>query len=183
MHWHVVASDTLAHTLSLTFPHRRDRGHAHSTRSPPLPLAIDRCNLLTSGKISVYISLHVSLLLLLCSVSYLIRRASQCRLYIIGCHNGYMCTTSDLASLSSSSHRSRGNSFVTLERSCVIRTGWSICSDNWIGLTWILAVPGSARADGKLAEVAEQLGKIEEHHRSKSTQPNYPTRWDTLHYA
>ena len=80
MHWHVVASDTLAHTLSLTFPHRRDRGHAHSTRSPPLPLAIDRCNLLTSGKISVYISLHVSLLLLLCSVSYLIRRASQCRL-------------------------------------------------------------------------------------------------------
>ena len=50
--------------------------------------------------------------------------------------------------------------------------GWSICSDNWVGLTLILTVPPSAWADGKLAEVAEQLGKIVEHHRSKSTQSN-----------
>ena len=34
-----------------------------------------------------------------------------------------------------------------------------ICSDSLIGLSLILAVPPSAWADGKLAELAEQLGK------------------------
>ena len=53
-------------------------------------------------------------------------------------------------------------------------TGRGICSESWVWLTLILAVPvyvpGSAWADGKLAELQdEQLGKIVEHHRSKST--------------
>ena len=44
------------------------------------------------------------------------------------------------------------------------------------GLGWLLFClfhlqPGSAWADGKLAEVAEQLGQMVEHYRSKSTQP------------
>ena len=66
----------------------------------------------------------------------------------------------------------------------IIPTGWTFWSDSWVGLTLNLAVPPSVwfclRYDGKLAELAEQLGKIVEHHRSKSTQPNYPTRWTTL---
>ena len=36
----------------------------------------------------------------------------------------------------------------------------------------IAGLPGSALADGKLAELTEQVGKMEEHPRSKSTQPN-----------
>ena len=32
-----------------------------------------------------------------------------------------------------------------------------------------------------MAELAETLGKIVEHHRTKSTQPNYPKGWPTLH--
>ena len=35
--------------------------------------------------------------------------------------------------------------------------------------------------DGKLAELAEQMAKMVEHLRPKSTQPNYPTRWTTLY--
>ena len=45
-----------------------------------------------------------------------------------------------------------------------------------VGLKLILAVPASAYwALGKLPELTEQLGKMVEHHRSKSTQHNYPT--------
>ena len=51
--------------------------------------------------------------------------------------------------------------------------GW-----HWFGCSPHL--PGSAWADGKLAELAEQVGKMVEHLGSKSTQPNYPTRWTTL---
>ena len=36
-------------------------------------------------------------------------------------------------------------------------------------------LPGSALANGKLAELAEHVGRMVEHLRSKSTQPNYPT--------
>ena len=49
-------------------------------------------------------------------------------------------------------------------------TGWSLCLDNWIGLT-------SAKADGKLAELAERLGKMVEHHVDQS-QPNPTIRAD-----
>ena len=38
-----------------------------------------------------------------------------------------------------------------------------------------------AWADGKLAEVAEQLGKMVEHTKSKSTQPRFARRWVTLY--
>ena len=41
-------------------------------------------------------------------------------------------------------------------------------------------LPNSAWADGELAELAEQVEKMVEYHRSKSTQPNYPTRWTSL---
>ena len=42
-------------------------------------------------------------------------------------------------------------------------TGWPIWSDSWVGLTFILAVPPSARADGELSELAEQVDKLVEH--------------------
>ena len=58
-------------------------------------------------------------------------------------------------------------------------TGWSIWSVGWVVLTLIWA--RSAWADGKLAELAEQVGKMVEHLKSKSTQPNYLPRWTTLH--
>ena len=45
----------------------------------------------------------------------------------------------------------------------------------------IWAVPISACADGKLAEMTEQVGKMVEHLRSKSTQSNHLTRWITLY--
>ena len=41
-----------------------------------------------------------------------------------------------------------------------------------VRLTLICSVPPSARADGKLAKVAEQVGKIGEYPKSKSTQPS-----------
>ena len=54
----------------------------------------------------------------------------------------------------------------------LMSTGWSIWSDSWVGLTSILFVPPSASfCLGKLAEVAEQLGQMVEHYKSKSTQP------------
>ena len=37
-------------------------------------------------------------------------------------------------------------------------------------------LPSSAWADGKLAELAEQLGKMVEHPKSKSTQPRFARR-------
>ena len=46
---------------------------------------------------------------------------------------------------------------------------------------WFHPLPGSTRADGKLAELAEQVGKMVEHHRSKSTQPSYLVGFPTLH--
>ena len=52
--------------------------------------------------------------------------------------------------------------------------GLFICSDSWVGLTVILAVQPSAWTDGKMAEVAEQLGKIVEH----LSQPNPTIRGD-----
>lgn len=48
-------------------------------------------------------------------------------------------------------------------------TGWAICSDTWVGLILILVVPpsaGSDLADGKLAELVEQVGKMLEYQRS-----------------
>ena len=43
-------------------------------------------------------------------------------------------------------------------------------------------MPGSAWADEKLAELAEQLSKMVEHPTSKSTQPNYLSRCTTLQF-
>ena len=53
-----------------------------------------------------------------------------------------------------------------------------------VGLVWLWfwlfhPLPGCAWADGKLAEVDDQAGKMVEHLRSKSTQSNNPTRWTT----
>ena len=66
-------------------------------------------------------------------------------------------------------------------------TGWSIwCwSYSWVGLGWLwfclfYLLPCSAWADGKLAEVAKEVGNIVEHHRSNITQPNYLTRRTTV---
>ena len=42
-------------------------------------------------------------------------------------------------------------------------------------------MPGYAWADGELAELAEQVGKMVEHHRSKSNQTNYPSGCPTLY--
>ena len=39
----------------------------------------------------------------------------------------------------------------------------------------------SAWAYGKLAELAEQVNKLMEHHKSKSTQPGSESCWDTLY--
>ena len=65
--------------------------------------------------------------------------------------------------------------------SCYSSAGKGICSDSWVGLTFMLAVPTCAWADMKLAELAEQLGKMVEHQRSKSTQPINPSRCPTLY--
>ena len=42
-------------------------------------------------------------------------------------------------------------------------------------------LPGSAWADGKLAELAEHLGKMVEHPKPKSTQPRFARRCVTLY--
>ena len=42
-------------------------------------------------------------------------------------------------------------------------------------------LPGSAWADGNLAELAEQLGKMVEHPKTKSIQPRFARRWVTLY--
>ena len=48
-------------------------------------------------------------------------------------------------------------------------------------LLWLSRLlPVSTRADGKLTELAKQVGEMVEHHRSKSAQPNYPDRRTTL---
>ena len=54
-----------------------------------------------------------------------------------------------------------------------------------VGLTLILVVPPSPWADGKgkLAELSEQLGKMVEHPKSKSTQPRFARRWVTLYMS
>ena len=56
-------------------------------------------------------------------------------------------------------------------------------SDSWFGYTLILAVfhllPVLLELMG-LGRLAEEMGKVMEHHRSMSTQPNNPTRWATL---
>ena len=52
-------------------------------------------------------------------------------------------------------------------------TGLFIRSDTWVGLTWILLFhcrPSSASANGSLAEVVGQLGKMEE--QTDQSQPN-----------
>ena len=55
---------------------------------------------------------------------------------------------------------------------------------DWVGLTLICPVPPSAWADGKLAEVTEEVGKMGEYPISKSTQPSRspdaPLRIDVL---
>ena len=48
----------------------------------------------------------------------------------------------------------------------ILNTGLFICSETWVGLTWILGVPlsaNSAWAGGNLAEAAGQLGNRVEH--------------------
>ena len=44
------------------------------------------------------------------------------------------------------------------------------------------SLPGSAWADGKFAELAEQLGKMVEHPKSKSTQPRFARRCVALYF-
>ena len=54
----------------------------------------------------------------------------------------------------------------------------------WLGWLrfWLFhPLPGSAWADGKLADLAEQLGKMVDHHRSNSTQQKYPSRCPSLY--
>ena len=52
---------------------------------------------------------------------------------------------------------------------------------DWVNWFWLFhPLPGSAWADVKLAELAEQVGKIVEYHESKSTQPRFETWWRTL---
>ena len=46
---------------------------------------------------------------------------------------------------------------------------------------WVDFDDGSAGADGKLAELAEQLGKMVEHPKSKSAQPRFARRWVPLY--
>ena len=56
-------------------------------------------------------------------------------------------------------------------------TGRSISSPTWVGLTFIWQfqlLPGSAWADGKLAELAVWLGKMVEHTKSKFIDPCSP---------
>ena len=60
-------------------------------------------------------------------------------------------------------------------------TGWPISWQAWVGLTLILAAPPPAWANGKLEELAEQLGKMMEHPKSKSTQLWFARRWTTLY--
>ena len=65
-------------------------------------------------------------------------------------------------------------------------TGWPISWRTWVGFTMILVVPlhplpGSAWADGKLAELAKHLGKMVEHPKSKPTQPRFARSWATLY--
>ena len=68
-------------------------------------------------------------------------------------------------------------------------TTWRcICSDSlvWIGLEFWLFHPLPGSADGKSAELAEELGKTVEHPvhiDSLSTQCNYPNRCPTLYKA
>ena len=67
------------------------------------------------------------------------------------------------------------NSESSLYIGFVVRLLQGVPSGQIAGLGWLLFMvfhlqPGSAWADGKLAEVAEQLGQMVEHHRSKSTQ-------------
>ena len=51
----------------------------------------------------------------------------------------------------------------------------------WLWFWLFHPLPGSAWADGKLAELAEQLGKMVEHPKSKSTQPKFAKRWTSLY--
>ena len=51
----------------------------------------------------------------------------------------------------------------------------------WVGLTLILHVPPAAWAVGKLAELAEQLAKMVEHPKSKSTQSRFDWGCFTLY--
>ena len=60
-------------------------------------------------------------------------------------------------------------------------TGGLISWPTSVGLTLIWVVPPSAWADGKLAELAEQLGKMVENPKSKSTQPRFARRWVPLY--
>ena len=56
---------------------------------------------------------------------------------------------------------------------------YSISWRTLVGLSLILAVPPSAWfawADGNLEEMAEQLGKMVKHPKSKSTQPKFARR-------
>ena len=50
----------------------------------------------------------------------------------------------------------------------------------WLWFWLFHPLPGSAWADRKLAELADQLGKMVEHPKSKSAQPRFTRRWATL---
>ena len=52
---------------------------------------------------------------------------------------------------------------------------------SWLWFWLFHPLPGSAWADGKLAELAEQLGKMVEHPKSMSTQPRFARRCVTLY--
>ena len=59
-------------------------------------------------------------------------------------------------------------------------SGW-IAGLGWLSFWQFHLLPSSAWADGKLAELAEQVDKLVEHHMCESTHPKYPTRGDTLY--
>ena len=61
----------------------------------------------------------------------------------------------------------------------IYRVAHLLASLGWVDFD----VPPSAWADGKLADVAEQVGKMMEQHKSKSTQPRFSTAWAFLYNA
>ena len=106
---------TRSHILCLRHFHTtgQDCGHAHSTLLPP----IDRSNLFPNKWQDLGLNVVASGAAR--SPSLLVRL-----IYVIGCHNGCICTTSALPSLAP--HRF-SNSSVTLDGSCVIH----IALDEW----------------------------------------------------
>ena len=65
-------------------------------------------------------------------------------------------------------------------------TGWGWWSETWVVLTLFLSfhwLPSSALADGKLPQLAWQLGRMVEHpNQGQLNQPMFPTTSTTLYY-